>query len=446
MFSQTFVNIKYLLLAIFFILPIFVQSDAISWSFGFIFLAIYLVSPRTTFYSYVLIFFLSPFFDPARKTVADTFDNLSTTYEGIINMVFILGFFISFLNENYRQKIINTFKKYKSIKYFTVMVLLLLIEPFLFHSNTMISFKESIKYLGTLLFSVSLFALSEKEDENYFDILILGLISFLIIYSLMTYMGILGYTEAKEYYFTRYVPDALSAVDLSVLICVFIPYTVYKIKSTDLTKMKIFLFFLLAGMIFSILIYVARVSLIALAVGAIFLMIYKKKYLKLSITILILLIVYFSPPVQKLFEISFSTESGTLAERILTVWLPVLNNFSSYFLFGLGGRSFEMFLMSLSGLYMPAHNILLSVLLEYGIIATGLFILYNYFLFKEAMALKTNDLVFYSLLPLLIFCIAAMTSTLQPNLFYKVIYVFYLPIILLRRKEDEDSSSLPLYN
>jgi hypothetical protein len=100
--------------------------------------------------------------------------------------------------------------------------------------------------------------------------------------------------------------------------------------------------------------------------------------------------------------------------------------------------------MNMSGMRVPAHNILLSILVENGVIVVILFVLYNYSLFKEGLQGRTNDVVLYSLLPLVIFCVSAMTSTLQPNLFYKIIYMFYLPIIVTKKRKYENGDRLPV--
>ena len=306
------------------------------------------------------------------------------------------------------------------------------------------SIKESIKFLGTWLFSVSLFATMDNENESHFNSAIILMILFLIVYSALLYVGVFGTIEVKQYYFTRYVPESLSAVDLSVLICMFIPFLLYNIKSAKLISNKLLWSILAVCMVLSMLIYVARVSFIALAFALVFLLICKKDYYKTIILSIILLAISFIPSVQELFQDSFSTNTGTLGSRIWDVWLPAINGWSKYFLFGLGGRSFEIFNMNMSGMRVPAHNILLSILVENGVIVVILFVLYNYSLFKEGLQGRTDDVVLYSLLPLVMFCVSAMTSTLQPNLFYKIIYMFYLPIIVTKKRKYENGDRLPV--
>lgn len=441
--SQKDKTINSLIIGLILVLPVFIQNDIISWIFAVLFFVLYLRIPELANIPLILIFFVSAFFDPSRKETFNVTDNLSMTYEGIINIVFILAFLLLFLSKTTREKFINVYREYKSVKYFFFLVVLLLVEPFLFHANAIMSFKESLKYLGTLLLFVSLITFRKGSSENSFNKLIILVALFLIMYSILLYLGLFGTIESKEYYFTRYVPDALSAVDISVLICMFIPFIFYKTVRSDAYLNKIFYSALLLGLTFSMIIYVVRVSLIALAVAFLFLHLYKKRYGYIILLSCILLAIYMTPQVQKLFEESFSSESGTFADRIRIIWLPAISNLGKYFLFGLGGRSFELFLLNIAGSRLPAHNILLNILLENGIFAVILFLCFNYFLFKEALSSRVNDLALYSLLPMIIFYISSMTSTLQPNLFYKVSFIFYYPIFFVK---NENSSSLSIHN
>jgi hypothetical protein len=358
------------------------------------------------------------------------------TVNGFLAVVYLIGAGISlFLNR--KRFYAHFIKRVRGGIWFLLFALAAFLVTALAHSDPA-SIKGVIYYLNPILMFISFSIHFRKNDESILKwilLIVLIMTLFRVPFFILGENRLIVKGGAE---FLRLDPDVLSAVDYSCFIVVLLPILfLYLIDLKNLFA-KAIVFMLLGIASVFIVLFWARASLGVLFVIVI-LQLFLGRNLKWGIPLVVIagILIILTPIRYLILDLNNVNASAitenTFAQRIWILWIPILSLLNpTLLLLGSGVRSVENLIYQLSGIYVPVHNLYLSILYEVGIIPLVFFIFGCVSILTDWVKKyrsNFNQINFIRkwvalILPLVSYLVIALTSTVSLSLFFSQCVIF----------------------